>query len=465
MSLTSNFLNFGSPRSDEANEDLRIDKREELYRTQGMGNAYTTLPGEKWTCATYWETIPGMDNMLLYLWIAKDISWTTSTWVPAWLFGMMSVFFSGMFFVRTVLDVNWAEIWHSAAQFLWVFGNFWWMIGDVHDVEFPKEKPIYDARQIACSHIMEGALALLAIWYLVIKPLRLLPDADAKTTRKYNTCELIPSIPYFKTWREYELFHIVLWLGKDYAWNVLNKPLWFIFTPFTLIASVDFIWTTAKEDHMIVDNIHYISTLLWVLGNMMWALGELFYANDDDPEQLFRGSRLANENCRWWASWILIFSYLPLLVLHCVWIPLSVSGKLDHTENDEGCDENDDNTHMPIRQHSESGSCGDSGDDIGSFCSRDSSPPAGYPWDGYGSEGASGKGDTGPQPFSQAPYSGAPAASPVPAVKPNPSDPSSCSSSSPSSASNVVNMNPMRTEEETVEMSPVQSDDSLTTKE
>jgi len=78
--------------------------------------------------------------------------------------------------------------------------------------------------------------------------------------------------------------------------------------------------------------VHYISMLMWVIGNMMWALGELFYASDDDPEQLLRGSRPENKNCRWWASWCLIWSFLPLLVLHCVWIPLTLAGKLDHLD-------------------------------------------------------------------------------------------------------------------------------------
>ena len=305
--------------------------RVERYDKQGTGNAYATLPDRKWTLEMYF-TIHGLENLLLYVWIAKDLSWTTSSWVGAWFWGILAIVLSLLFVVRAVVDVNWLEIWHGIAQFLWVFGNFWWMIGDVHDVEFPDRKSMYDERQKGCQHIMEAALIWLALWYLIVRPLKLLPEPDEETARMYDEHDLVPSIPYFKTWRTYESFHIVLWLGKDYAWNTLNKPLWFIFTPFTLIASMDFIWTTARVDNMIIDHVHYISMLMWVIGNMMWALGELFYASDDDPEQLLRGSRPENKNCRWWASWCLIWSFLPLLVLHCVWIPLTLAGKLDHLD-------------------------------------------------------------------------------------------------------------------------------------
>ena len=172
-----------------------------------------------------YNSIRGLENLLLYLWIAKDLSWTTSTWVPAWLFGLLSVIFAFLFIVRAVVDVVWIEIWHGVAQFLWVFGNFWWMIGDVHDIEFPNQKPIYNQRQKDCEHIMEAALCWLGLWYLIIRPLKLLPEPDEEARRAYDgEFNLIPSIPYFKNWREYEAFHIVLWLGKDYAWNTLNKP-------------------------------------------------------------------------------------------------------------------------------------------------------------------------------------------------------------------------------------------------
>jgi hypothetical protein len=51
--------------------------------------------------------------------------------------------------------------------------------------------------------------------------------------------------------------------------------------------------------------------------------------NDDDPEGLIlRGSRPENKNCRWWASWILIFAFLPIVILYSVWLPLTCSGRI-----------------------------------------------------------------------------------------------------------------------------------------
>jgi hypothetical protein len=246
--VTSEGWNDSLQEMPSSHNDKMVAERR-FADVQGQGNAYITLPDEKWTLEMY-STIRGLESLLLYLWIAKDIAWTTSNWVCAWLFGMLSVVFAFLFLVRAVMDVNWLEIWHAVAQFLWVFGNFWWMIGDVHDVEFPGEKSMYDQRQTDCSHIMEAAMCWLALWYLVVRPLKLLPEPDAETSTDYDGIagNLVPSVPYFKTWREYESFHVILWLGKDYAWNTLNKPLWFIFTPFTLIGSMDFIWTTARVE-------------------------------------------------------------------------------------------------------------------------------------------------------------------------------------------------------------------------
>lgn len=290
---------------------------------QFNGNAYATYPDEKWSIKSYFS-IKGLENLLIYVWIAKDISWTTSTWIPAWLFGTLAVFLSFVFVCIAIYDLHYEEIWNGIAQLLWVFGNFWWMMGDVHDVEFPDERPIYDERQHACQVIMIAAMTWLGILYFIIRPFKLFPKIDKETRDKYCDVDLKPSMPFFNDWREYENFHLVLWLGKDLAWCLLNKPMWFVFTPPTFLINLDFICLTATVDGLLVDHVHYVSLLLWVIGNGTWALGELYWIDNDDPETLLRGSRPENANARWWASWILIFSYFPLFILHCYWIPLSL---------------------------------------------------------------------------------------------------------------------------------------------
>ena len=316
--------NRDSQNTPETRDNMSSMKVEGIVNGgQGNGNAYLTYPDEPWNLRSYFKTVKGLENLLIYIWIAKDIAWTTSSWYPAWLFGTLAVILSGAFVFKAILDLHYDEIWNGVGQFLWVFGNFWWMMGDVHDVEFPDEKPQYDERQQSCQIIMSFAMAWLGVLYFIIRPFKLFPTVPKEIDAQYNDMTLVPSFPYFTNWREYENFHLVLWLGKDLAWCLLNKPMWFIFTPPTLLIALDFIFITATVDGLIIDHVHYISLLMWVIGNGTWALGELYWINNDDPETLFRGSRPENANARWWASWILLFSYLPLLIVHIYWIPLS----------------------------------------------------------------------------------------------------------------------------------------------
>ena len=77
---------------------------------QFNGNAYATYPDEKWSIKSYFS-IKGLENLLIYVWIAKDISWTTSTWIPAWLFGTLAVFLSFVFVCIAIYDFHYEEIW------------------------------------------------------------------------------------------------------------------------------------------------------------------------------------------------------------------------------------------------------------------------------------------------------------------------------------------------------------------
>jgi len=301
-------------------------------RVQGQGNAYTSMPDEPWSPSVY-LTVRGMENILILVWVAKDLSWTTATWPSAWLFGISALSISFWFILRALYDGSWEEIFHGIGQFLWILANFFWMIGELHDDVYPDEPEVYDTNLARCKLTMEIAFGLFCVWYLVVKPLKIFPEPDPSIKMKYDECGLIPSIPYFNNWRQYELFHYVLWLGKDYSWCIQNKALWFIFTPPTLLIAIDFIWTTGRVDNMIIDHAHYCAQLIWVIGNGTWALGELFWTNDDDPEDIFGPARRGGGNARFFASWFLLLSYVPILILYCVWVPLSCMGKIEDIDN------------------------------------------------------------------------------------------------------------------------------------
>lgn len=110
------------------------------------------------------------------------------------------------------------EIWTTIAHILWLTGNFVWMLGELHDTQYPDEKSQYDQREMECGYIMMAALIWIGIYYFVLKPLNLMNEKTAKG-EEYDTTGLQCRFSwFFKSWREYENFHILLWIGKDLSW-------------------------------------------------------------------------------------------------------------------------------------------------------------------------------------------------------------------------------------------------------
>lgn len=120
--------------------------------------------------------------------------------------------------VQAIYKQSLDEIWTTIAHLLWLAGNFVWMVGELHDTEYPDKKSMYYQREEECGYIMMTALAWIGIYYLALKPLRIMNENTAKGDT-YNTTGLECRFSwFFKSWREYENFHILLWIGKDLAW-------------------------------------------------------------------------------------------------------------------------------------------------------------------------------------------------------------------------------------------------------
>ena len=84
---------------------------------------------------------------------------------------------------------------------------------------------------------------------------------------------------------------------------------------------------------MIIDHAHYCAQFLWVMGNWTWALGEIYYSNRDKPHPLWEINSIeATKTCRFYSSWILVIAYIPIMVLYCIWLPLTCLGRLEHIE-------------------------------------------------------------------------------------------------------------------------------------
>ena len=74
----------------------------------------------------YFFTIRGVENLLIYTWVAKDLSWTTyySDWI---VFAIISLVLSGLVVIKTIFEVDFEDLWHRIAEFLWLFANVWWL--------------------------------------------------------------------------------------------------------------------------------------------------------------------------------------------------------------------------------------------------------------------------------------------------------------------------------------------------
>jgi hypothetical protein len=210
------------------------------------------------------------------------------------------------------------------------------MSGELHDWYYPKSGLIYNARKIECQHIMEFALAWILLYFCILKPFRVferlgcpIQETNPRHRENFFDAGIEPRFPCFTTWRQYEQIHILFWLGKDYAWNTLDVPLWYICSICTLLIAIDFMFETSQQEGMGVEFTHYLSTFIWIIANMTWAIGELFYPARDYPYDLFSESSEAPLTARWYSAWILIFAIAPLLVLYIVWINATCEGKIE----------------------------------------------------------------------------------------------------------------------------------------
>ena len=211
--------------------------------------AYRTLPDEAWSPDVYFS-VRGSENLLIYIWIAKDLSWTQNWYYPAFIFGGIALFASFLMICRSFVSRNVEEIWHGVAQLMWLFANFWWMSHDLYNSEYPYSELAYQTRKNQARHIMESALIWLAVWYLIVRPADLFPVRQADSSR-YDDADLHPRFSYFKTWRQYENIHVLFWLGKDYAWASLSSVLWVGFSIPTILIAIDFCYVTGITEVII----------------------------------------------------------------------------------------------------------------------------------------------------------------------------------------------------------------------
>ena len=278
---------------------------------------------------SYFLDLVGAENLHVYLWAAKDLSWMTGYFYSGVLFGGLAVIWSLYIVIyhAMIRTFNSWEIICGITQALWLLGNYIWMIGELHDIEWPNEEPLYDLYTIRAGYVLKLALVLSGVFVLIIKPLDILrPSEEALEyfNERAHRKAILP--PFVHSWRDYENTHIFFWLGKDTAWNSSVRSMWVIFVIPTLLIAGDFVISTFYVKTAIVDHAHYVAVMLWVLGNIVWAASETFDLDPDTPYKLFSSSVNAVHVCRFWASWLLLSTYIPICMLYIQYFRSSGAG-------------------------------------------------------------------------------------------------------------------------------------------
>jgi drug/metabolite transporter (DMT)-like permease len=82
--------------------------------------------------------------------------------------------------------------------------------------------------------------------------------------------------------KEFENFHILLWLLKDVCWVSGYTLMGTIMIVPTVSMALYIAWATR---HIKVDLFHNLAVVCWITANSIWMLGEMYF--DETPQQIY----------------------------------------------------------------------------------------------------------------------------------------------------------------------------------
>lgn len=300
----------------ENNETTKVLRSSQSFLQKPSSAWYTVISKDHW-----YFTRSGSEIVSLYLWMTTDFFWTQLWYWPSLILGSATIIwtFSTFYIVWIENDLN--EFFLLVSHFLWIFANFWWMTGELHDFEFHQEQKVTPTHVVETRAIMTMALIWLGIYYFFLRPMRLI---SANIVRDIESNRQRPRLSmFFRTWRDYETIHIILWLGKDCAWCSQNLLMWYIFMVPTVLVAADFAWTslwTVKVSA--IERVNSCAVLLWVLANMIWAIGDFYYPKSvSDPFPFYHWDQQSFNSLRWTAGWILLLNMLTIFLAHVALLP------------------------------------------------------------------------------------------------------------------------------------------------
>lgn len=321
-------------RNDTNSENnMEAPHRADNLEHGASGICWLNPPHTKWSLS-YYLSESGLDNLHIYFWITKDLCWVQSWLLPGLIIGALACLYALFLIFRAAYwRRNIGEFWIKMSEFLWLFANYWWMIGELHDDHYgyfdDHEKSIVDRHTKEAGVVFICTLVWISLYYVVLKPMRFLEESPEKSVNAASdSTSLHPRFSFFfKTWHEYENIHIFFWVGKDTAWNWWLQPMWLVFFVPTLLIGLDFVYLTLRSKHMMIDHAHYSAQFLWVFANAVWAGGEFWITpNHDSAIPLSRFSAEARHTSRWYSGWVVSAAYIPLAALYVLWIRYTFFG-------------------------------------------------------------------------------------------------------------------------------------------
>ena len=79
------------------------------------------------------------------------------------------------------------------------------MIGELHDAARPQEVKQYDLHMVQAGHTMQAALAWLGLYYVILRPCKVIPTPSNNALKTYDESGLQPRFSFIlASWREYE---------------------------------------------------------------------------------------------------------------------------------------------------------------------------------------------------------------------------------------------------------------------
>jgi len=329
------------------------------------GMCWMEWPDEPWSIRYYFST-RGQDNGHIYFWIMKDLSWLQCWYYEGHIFGFLALLWSLFMALKALNKERYDDAFIVLCQLTWLTGNFLWMNGELHDEKYPDEKSTYDARANEAGYMLLTAFCMISAYYVIWVPgekllsltrsgggreergddISVIEKRDRKRKETYEPVDRVydrisreassskriynkyPSL-LFSSWKHYENVHILLWLGKDTAWNWEWKVMWMCFSIPTIIVGLDFLHKSLFTKRLMIDHAHYCAQFLWVFSNLIWAYGELFMAESRDlPIDFWTFSTDAKKSARWYSTWVLLAAFVPLVVMYTVWIWGTITGKI-----------------------------------------------------------------------------------------------------------------------------------------